>query len=202
MKRWWTEDKVNKRMPYLFERSMRRSMWSSLLEMPWSCPWHDRQRLRSCWVATCCGKWHVDMCRWFSHISSIIQLINLIKVPARKGKCRKNRLRSTGSTGRFGKLCRFSGNVHTVGGEQFVGSRGSRPLRFEAMNGRRKRILLPLHCPCYIVLVILATVSADASLGQFNATWQSHMFWTWQLSLPLCPLVTNHQSQMATSSAV
>ena len=59
---------------------------------------------------------------------------------ARKGKCRKNRLRSTGST------VDLEATSIAVGGEQFVGSRGSRPLRFEAMSERRiygrKRIFL------------------------------------------------------------
>jgi len=112
MKRSWEGEK---KTPCLFERSMLWWTWSSLLEMPWSFPWHDRQRLRRCWVVTCCGKWLADMCRWFFSYF----LHNSTHPPdqgegiGKGGKCWKESSEINGIHWDVGKkLCRFPGNVH------------------------------------------------------------------------------------------
>ena len=147
------------------------------LELPMTRP-PETEKLLSCnllWQVTCRLLQMI-----FLNMSSITQLINLVKVKVaigKGGKCWKNPLRSTGSTGHFREAVSISRQRPLLLEVSSLGSRGSPDLWFEA-QWMGEEFMKKLHpsagfsssacccvAPCCVVLVILATARPNDSLG-------------------------------------
>ena len=85
-----------------------------------------------------------------------------------------------------GSCVDFQATSIAVGGEQFAGSRGSRPLRFEARSERRTYEENASFYSSSLLLVVAEVLRVALSssllllralmLSLANATWQLHMF--------------------------